>query len=127
MSGGHWEYLSYKIEERIGAPLDEVWRLLAGVEHELDWGICGDTCYECAKINVIDALEAYFDSQATDVTQSLIILGTREPRCATCKAARDQRASKTPVPQAAESITIELEREGKRYKGSIPLIEGGNA
>lgn len=91
MSGGNWNYLSYKIEERIGQPLDEVWRLLAAIEHELDWGISGDTCYECAKIRTIKALEAYFDTDATSVENSLHILHETQPECAECKEAHKTR------------------------------------
>lgn len=68
MSGGAWDYLSYKLEEMaenaqryLGAL-----RLLAAIEHEMDWGISGDTCYECAKLRVIAALETFFDGGAQD-------------------------------------------------------------
>lgn len=85
MSGGHWDYLSHKIEERIAVPLDDVWRLLARIEHELDWGICCDTCYECAKIRTINAIEAYFDTGATSVETSLRLISSRESECDKCK------------------------------------------
>jgi len=91
MSGGHWQYLSYKIQERIGFPLDDAWRLLAAIEHELDYGICCDTCYECAKIRTIQALEEYFDTDATSAENSLRILNKRESECEKCKRMDEQR------------------------------------
>lgn len=84
MSGGHWGYLSHKIEERVGAPLDDIWRMLAAIEHELDWGICCDTCYDCAKIRVVNALEAYFDTDATSVDNALRLLHSSESECVNC-------------------------------------------
>jgi hypothetical protein len=123
MSGGHWEYLSYKIEERVGAPLDEVWRLLAAIEHELDWGICCDTCYECAKIRTINALEAYFDTQATDVSNSLRLLRNSEPECTRCKEWAKQRG-KPREEQPRESIPLQFTTQGKIYKGvAYPIGE----
>lgn len=91
MSGGHWNYLSYKIEERIGAPQDDVWKLLAAIEHALDWGICGDTCYDCAKIRTINALEDYFDTEATSVDNALRLLRSYEPECDRCKEREKER------------------------------------
>lgn len=113
MSGGHWNYLRSQLEDRAGRPLNEAWRLLGAIEKELDWGICGDTCYECAKIRVINALEAYFDTEATSIENGLRILRSSEPECERCK-------SRIP-PQLIQSgtITIELLHEGKMYKGAL--------
>lgn len=100
MSGGHWEYLSYKLEERATGVAD-VWRLLAAIEHELDWGISCDTCYECAKLRVIAALEAFFDTQATNADASISIL-------------YDWRNLAYVCPKDQESIKDYLERERKK-------------
>jgi hypothetical protein len=107
VSGGHWEYLSHKLEER-AAYAGNVWKLLAAIEHELDWGICGDTCYECAKIRVPRALEAYFDTGAENETEAIAILRNREPECERCK--RFKAAWTTQV-----EITFELGEE--TFKG----------
>lgn len=60
MSGGHWNYMSYKLEEQ-GRGLAHLFDLLAVIEHELDWGICADTCLDCAKNRVGPAMMAHFD------------------------------------------------------------------
>lgn len=87
MSGGHWDYLSQKIEDRA----DEVrytvaaLELLAAIEHELDWGICSDTCYECAKLRVVPAIEEFFDHRACDASAAIAVARDRKqnlcPRC----------------------------------------------
>jgi len=85
MSGGHWDYLSYKLEER-GAGQEEVWNLLAVIEHEMDWGLSGDTCRKCAYIRVPLALEAFFDTGATDAKTAISIMRDREQYlCPDCK------------------------------------------
>lgn len=118
MSGGHWNYLSHKIEERIGTPLDEVWRLLAAIEHELDWGLCCDTCYECAKIRTINALEAYFDTEATSVQDALRLLRSSEPECTRCVEWQKKRKEPREAPPVA-SVTARFVHEGKLYKGTM--------
>lgn len=124
MSGGNWNYLSYKIEERVGAPLNEIWKLIAAIEHELDWGICGDTCYECARIRTINALEAYFDTEATSVDDSLRLLRSSEPECTRCKEWQEKRNAPREV-QPRESATIEFLHQGKMYKGIVYAVEDG--
>lgn len=67
MSGGHWNNLFIQFEDqadnieegRMSAVL--AFRVLAELEHRLDYGICADTCLECAKIAVIEGLKRYFD------------------------------------------------------------------
>jgi hypothetical protein len=118
MSGGHWDYLSYKIEERQGEHPGDVWRLLATIEHELDWGICCDTCYDCAKILTIDALEAYFDTGANSVENSIRILRSSEPQCEKCKARRAQRDG-TQEPEPRATATVDVLYEGRRYRGKV--------
>lgn len=79
MSGGHWSYLSIELEEQaaqlrrgaLGSKLatgretflsgEAALIVLAVLEHELDWGICCDTCYACAVRRVTPALRALFD------------------------------------------------------------------
>lgn len=122
MSGGHWNYLSYKITDRIGQSLDEVWRLMAAIEHELDYGTCGDTCYDCAKIRTVNALEAYFDTQATSVDNALRLLRSREPECQKCRDWQKQRDTKREIPPR-ESVVIQFAYEGKMYKGTAFVDE----
>jgi hypothetical protein len=124
MSGGHWNYLSYKIEERVGVPLDDVWKLLAAIEHELDYGICGDTCYECAKIQVVNALEAYFDTEATSVDNSLRLLRSSESECARCKE-RDEQRGKPHQTLPRQAASIQVMHDGKLYRGTVYEIEPG--
>jgi hypothetical protein len=70
VSGGHWNYLSHKLEERAEYAGD-IWKLLGAIEHELDWGISCDTCYECAKARVVRALEAFFDTEAASTDTAI--------------------------------------------------------
>lgn len=84
MSGGHWDYLGYKLRERASFAGD-VWNLLGAIEHELDYGICCDTCYDCAKIRVIRALEAFFDNEAMNSETSIRLLRSTEPECEKCE------------------------------------------
>lgn len=60
MSGGHWNYMADELQER-GEGIANLYRLIAVFEHELDWGICHDTCLDCAKKRVAEALIIYFD------------------------------------------------------------------
>jgi len=60
MSGGHWGYSDQRLEA-IGQQVRYTFRFLAAVEHELDWGICCDTCLDCAKRRVAEAMIRYFD------------------------------------------------------------------
>lgn len=65
MSGGSWNYQQHRLED-LALDSSRAIKLLAKIEHELDWGICGDTCYECAKERVVAGLEAYFRSLIGD-------------------------------------------------------------
>lgn len=62
MSGGRWGYQSYKLEE-VAGNVTAIVEMVARVEHHLDWGSCGDTCYGCAKQRAIEIFEAYFDQR----------------------------------------------------------------
>lgn len=121
MSGGHWEYLSYKLEERRGEHPGDVWRLLAAIEHELDYGICCDSCYECAKILTIDALEAYFDTGASSVENAIKILRSAEPQCEKCKKWAAERKGKREI-EPRETATVDVLYQGKRYKGVVTEV-----
>lgn len=72
MSGGHWGYMGLKLEEH-GQASREVWRLMEALEHELDWGICGDGCSKCAQLRAGSALEAFFDAGCTDASMAISI------------------------------------------------------
>lgn len=119
MSGGHWEYLALRLEERAGQPLNEAWKLLAGIERELDYGICCDTCYDCAKIRVIKALEAYFDTEATTIENAYRILRSSTPECDACKA----HLITPRVQQPRETAVVELVHHGKKYRGTVYVEE----
>lgn len=89
MSGGHWNYLRYKIEEHAAFFKDGM-DLLAAIEHTLDWGIAGDTCYDCAKEQTIAALEAFFDAHAGEsdkTTWEAVMRDDNAYRCARHKEA----------------------------------------
>ena len=60
MSGGHWNYQSHKLEEQ-GRDLQGLFELLSVIEHELDWGICADTCLQCAQMRLGPAMMLHFD------------------------------------------------------------------
>jgi hypothetical protein len=116
VSGGHWDYLSPKLRER-AEYAGEIWRLLAEIEHDLDWGISCDTCYECAKMRVIRALEAFFDTGATSIETSVRLMASSEPECQKCRDRLYQSEPRSVL--ARGSVTIEFEYEGKRYKGTM--------
>lgn len=72
MSGGAWEYQQFKIEEE-ALRLGELLRLIAQIEHELDWGVSGDTCLYCAHRRVGVAFEQYFGDGRNDATAAVAI------------------------------------------------------
>ena len=85
MSGGHWGYMSTKLEER-GRSAGEIWRLMAALEHELDWGICMDTCMHCARNRLVPALQAFFDNNCEDSTTSIAIArDSKQHMCESCE------------------------------------------
>ena len=69
MSGGHWDYGQRFIDA--GETLEGVFDFLAAAEHELDWGICCDTCLDCAKQRVAAGLIRFFDG---DVEAAIAVL-----------------------------------------------------
>lgn len=82
MSGGHWGYKQHRIEEAAdytGSAL----RLLAAIEHELDWGVSGDTCLKCAEIRVAAALLQFFEDDHERTALSVLRdRGRSDLRCA---------------------------------------------
>lgn len=80
MSGGHWQYLQFKMGDW-AHNFRAVWELMAAIEGELDWGICGDTCYECAKNRVVPAIEAFFDEGCEDSTTAVAIMKSNAFPC----------------------------------------------
>lgn len=122
MSGGNWDYLQYKLMERANYSLADVWTLLGALEHELDWGISGDTCYECAKIRTINALEAYFDTQARSIENAIRLLRSYEPECTRCKEwAEKQGKPRTPAQRT--TTTVQILFDGKVYRGALSAGE----
>jgi len=90
MSGGRWNYMSEKLEEYAKSN-GEVWRLMAALEHELDWGLSGDTCVDCAKTRCACALVAFFDANCEDATPAIALARDgRQPTmlCERCAAQR---------------------------------------
>lgn len=101
MSGGHWGYLDFRLEESAEDMLEgvrrgaEALKLLAAIEHELDWGICGDTCYTCAMRRVVPALEAYFDDGALSAGAAIAVIKNRnEYLCERCEAFKRERENR---------------------------------
>lgn len=86
MSGGHWQYLQHRLNDAAMHTAESI-QLLGAIEHTLDWGISGDTCHDCAKIQVIEMLESFFDGMSGnqyDVTWQ-DVLNKNESRCDKCK------------------------------------------
>ncbi len=62
MSGGAWQYVQLEPENRITAA--QTVRLLQHMGpliHTLDWGVCGDTCLMCARLQFAAGMEVVFD------------------------------------------------------------------
>jgi polyferredoxin len=86
MSGGRWDYGRYFEDNN-----DALGRLTAGnlvlqaIEHELDWGLSGDTCRECAKLRAVAALEQFFDDRGSNAEAAVAIARDhKQNRCAKC-------------------------------------------
>jgi hypothetical protein len=65
MSGGHWSYAQFKIEEHIEQTRDAV-KAIAKTEHALDWCICGDTGYDTAFTEMWKIWSEFFDKYYGD-------------------------------------------------------------
>lgn len=75
MSGGHWNY-GMTLEDN-----DEALRrvlqgnqVLKQAEHELDWGLSGDTCTPCAKLRILAGLEQFFDDGCADASAAIALM-----------------------------------------------------
>jgi hypothetical protein len=98
MSGGHWGYMSMEIEEW-GRKTSETMRLMAILERELDWGICGDSCHDCARIRTAIAIEAFFDTQMDNAVAAIALARDREQNlCPKCEKWRDEQKEKQAQP-----------------------------
>lgn len=92
MSGGHWDYLSQKLEDSIPAATAAL-EFLAAAEHELDWGICSDTCRACSKLRMAPALELLFDHWPDAKPAIAMVRDQRQNQCDDC-AARDAKRAR---------------------------------
>ena|ERR1039457_4043208 len=91
MSGGHWNYLSDSLRD-IGVQTNEAWKLLSTLEHELDWGMCADTCLACAKIRATEALIEFFDTNCTSATTAVAIARDyKQNLCEKCQTREKER------------------------------------
>lgn len=81
MSGGHWNYQGEQIEAH-GDYVKSVCDLLVVFEHELDWGICNDTCLACTKLRVAEALICFFDGAPS--AAMAIARDRKQNRCKRC-------------------------------------------
>jgi len=85
VSGGHWNYMGRDFSDNFKKTA-ELWRLMEVIEHELDWGICSDTCPRCARIRVAPAIESFFDAGCEDATIAIALMRDREQnRCTRCR------------------------------------------
>ena len=88
MSGGAWNYQQFPLED-LANDVAGIVQLLALIEHELDWGVSGDNCRECAERRVIAGLIRYFETRSggDEKPRPIDVLtidhgDTRCPRCA---------------------------------------------
>lgn len=96
MSGGAWGYLSHKFEEAADRPTmsTETMRLMAVIEHELDWGVSGDTCHACANKRVLAALPQFFEDGGNYADPAIHILRDRDNldnMCLSCRTYKEGR------------------------------------
>lgn len=85
MSGGHWDYLQFRLDEAADMHMPAAClQVLGQVEHELDWGHSGDTCLPCARLRVIAGLETFFDGGAADARAAIAVLRDRQQVTTIC-------------------------------------------
>lgn len=97
MSGGHWGYQSYKMEEEADH-IHEALLLLAKIEHELDRGYAGDTCSDCAERRTLAALSEYFGRRNGDYGDKApieILDDWKSNQCPRCEKFWAERERKT--------------------------------
>lgn len=92
MSGGAWDYLSYRFEEAIqSGMIIPTMEVMGQIEHELDWAVSCDTCRECAEMRVIAALIQFFEDGATSSQAAVAILRDgKQNVCDRCKEWRNK-------------------------------------
>lgn len=92
MSGGHWDY-GKRIRDTKDSLryTDALWELMEVIEHELDWGICCDTCLDCAKKRVAESLIVYLDNYLDN--PSLAIAVARDNKQNLCNNCKERLAS----------------------------------
>jgi hypothetical protein len=74
--------MQFKLEEA-GRDLAGLFNLLAVVEHEVDWAVCGDTCRDCAKERLFASIQRYFDH---DIEGAVAVMrDNKQNRCAVCE------------------------------------------
>ena len=62
---------------------------LQAIEHELDYGRCGDTCLQCANLRVLAALEQFFDDRCySSQAACAIARDGKQNRCEKCRKER---------------------------------------
>lgn len=64
MSGGRWGYQQFRLEEKANE-MKGLFDFLAVVEHEVDWAVCSDTCRDCCRNRLFEAVQLYFDGNAS--------------------------------------------------------------
>lgn len=90
MSGGHWDYMQF----RIGDMTDKVLAIttaLGEIEGVLDWGVSGDTCQDCAELQSLKLLYDMFD-RMYGIGQDT--WGDRSVRCPNCLAYYQKRSGR---------------------------------
>src|SRR5574343_1483966 len=80
MSGGHWDYKEHDHREQAEVFSDWL-HLLPEVEHDLDWGISGDSCLTCAYVFVGRAVEFVLDGQGAMAREFLRVAPAICARC----------------------------------------------
>lgn len=93
MSGGKWNYMSARIEQT-GKELRDIFKFLAVVETELDWGASGDTCLNCAKKRLGEAMMCFFDAMQLGAEMNIAIAVMRDNKqnlCDKCEEFRLKR------------------------------------
>ena len=92
MSGGRWDYgQRLQAAEDAGRYTVALWDLMKALERELDWGLSGDTCSDCAKLRVAEALVTYFDGYLDDPKRAIAVAQAGDYKCLDCQARDTER------------------------------------
>lgn len=60
MSGGHWGYQEWKLQEQADM-MKDLFNTLGAAEHLMDWAICGDTSMEEEMPKLWELWKNFFD------------------------------------------------------------------